>query len=95
MAWWEGLAVGTEVVLLSISMGVGEGKRPRLARSSATALITVFGNPMLLLVDLSGRSCSLAFAGVPEVSGTQCRLLGVERGARRSALVRGGIAGVG
>ena len=95
MVWCEGLGAGAEVVLLSVSMGVGAGKSARLARSSATALITVVGNPMLLVVDLSGGSSGMAFAGVPEVSGTQCRLLGVERGARRSALARGGVAGDG
>ena len=91
MAWWEGLAAGAEVVLLSISMGVGEGKRPRLARSSATAFTTEIGNPRLLLDDPSGRASCMVFADVSDVRGTHC-LLGVERGARRSALARGGVA---
>ena len=94
MVWCEWLEAGAEVVLWSVSMGAGAGKSPRLARSSAIALTTDIGKPRLLLDDLSGRFSCMAFAGVPEVRGTHC-LLGVERGPRRSVLVRGGVAGVG
>ena len=88
MVWCEWLEAGAEVVMLSSSMGAGAGKSPRLASSSAIALTTDIGKPRLLLDDLSGRFSCMAFAGVPEVHGTQCCLLGVERvlGVRRWCL---------
>ena len=100
MVWWAALgcsivpSAGAGGLLLSVSMGVGAGESPRWDKSSATALITAVGNPMLLFVDLSGRFSCMECAGVPKVRGAHC-LLGVERGARRSTLVRGGFVWVG